>query len=244
MVEDEIIDCLAHYNGFEKDYKNLFPSKEETISLLMKITLPNDLDSSFYSLEKQYFKKLNSRFVYLDPKKLKYVNSLAVTNASATKIKGDIIVNPLLTPIYNPQDLMKKEFNDELIHYGGLEIRRDLLNEIAKNGHEIQINEMFLLPTHYLPYKKILHINIKKELHSESDIRAFSTGFISLFKTLRNEKARYVVIPSPSNENSYIELMIKTLKVLLKNDKKMKIIIVSKDEESIKTCNYFINENN
>ena len=47
MYENELIDYLTKYNGFRKDYKNLFPNKEETIRLLLKITLPNDLEPSF-----------------------------------------------------------------------------------------------------------------------------------------------------------------------------------------------------
>lgn len=241
MIEDELIDYLAKYNGFTKDYKNLFPLKEETINLLFKVTLPDGLDSSFYSLEKKYIKNLNSRFVYLNPKDLSYVNSLAAVKESPTKIKGDILVNPLFTPIYNPQELMKKELNDELISYGGLEIRRDLLREIAKNNHEPQINEMFLLPAYYLPYRKILHMNIKKEINSKEDINLLSAGYISLFKTLRKEKARYVVIPSPSNDHTYIEMLVKTFKIFLKDEERMKIIIASKDDEEINTYNSFIN---
>lgn len=238
MFEDELINYLARYNGFEKDYKNLFPSKEKTISLLFKITLPNDLDEEFYRLEKEYLKLLNSRFIYQNPKKLSFKNDIAVFKGYVSKINGDLLINPLTTPIYNPQNLMKEELNDELINYGGLEIRRDLLNEISKNSHDTEYGEFYLLNAHYLPYKNIMHIKMPSNIKTEEDIKLLSNCYMSIFKQAKSLKAKYITIPITNNDEAEIQLAIRTFRLLLSTTtSKMKLIFVSNDDSVIESLN-------
>ena len=243
MFEDEIIDYLAKYNGFSKDYKNLFPSKEETISLLMKVTLPNELEDSFYHMENKYLKSLNKRFEYLDAKKVKYVNNMAVYKGNVSKIKGDILVNPLATPIYNPQNLMIKELNDELINYGGLEIRRDLLNENAKRGKSFQDGDYLLTDAYNLAYKKILSFKLPTDGHSMEEINSLSQNIISLWNSLKKERPHYVVIACEELESSVVTLLIKTFVILLKTiSYDMHVLFVDKKDERVKEYNELIKQ--
>lgn len=231
MFEEEIIDYLAKYNGFSKDYKNLFPNKEETIRLLMRITLPNDLEDSFFPMQDEFIKKMNSRLEYLNPKKLKFNESIALYKGDPLTIDGEILLNPLFSPFYDPSKLMEKSLNEDIIFHGGLEIRGDLLKEIASQNHELEKGEIHITKGYNLPYKEIFHVSLPEELSSEEDISLLSKTFFSFLKEAFQRKGKYIIIPLMDNKKNENVFFLKSAKSYLKATySKKKIIFVTNDE--------------
>ncbi len=200
MYEEEIIDYLAKYNGFEKDYKNLFPNKEETIRLLMKVTLPNDLDDSFFLMQDEFLKGMNSRLELVNPKKLKFKNKVAAFKGDPLSIEGDILLNPLFSSFYDPSKLMERSFNEDIIFRGGLEIRRDILKDIATQNHEMENGEIHIGKAYNLPFNEIIHFSLPNDLTSKDNISLLSKTYLSSLKEAEKRKGKYIVIPLTENK--------------------------------------------
>ena len=143
MYENELIDYLTKYNGFRKDYKNLFPNKEETIRLLLKITLPNDLEPSFFEMEQDFIRNMNSRIQVTDSKSLKYIDGVALFLGNPLFIKADILMDPLFSSLYQPESLMKREFSDDLLFHGGIEIDQNVYGFIIVSFTPIRFCKVF-----------------------------------------------------------------------------------------------------
>ncbi len=231
MNENELIDYLASYNGFEKDYKNLFPNKEETIRLLMKITLPNDLDEEFFSLEKGFISEMNSRIELLESKKIKFNDGLAFIKHDPLSIKGDLLINTNLKNFYTPQKVMEKNINDDITFRGGLEIRKDIFEEIAKQNHDIEPWETHISKGYYLPYKEIYHVYLKDELETEDDIKEFSSCVINLLKKAKDNKHKTIIIPLLERDYRQNEHFIRLTKSYLRTSSKLKVIFVTSNDE-------------
>lgn len=232
MNEDSLIDYLAKYNGFEKDYKNLFPNKEETIRLLMNVTLPNDLDKDFFKLEQSFIKGMNSRIELISPKKLDFNDGIVFIKHDPLSIDGDILLNMSLYDFFAPQDVMRKNINDDIVFHGGLEIRKDLLGEIAKQNHSIEAWEKHITDGYALPYKKIIHISFKNKLETEDDIKSFSTTILDCFKEFKTLRGKTIVIPLFDRESNEIEHLLRICKSYLRTTySSLKLIFVTNSDE-------------
>ena len=226
MYENELIDYLTKYNGFRKDYKNLFPNKEETIRLLLKITLPNDLEPSFFEMEQDFIRNMNSRIQVTDPKSLKYIDGVALFLGNTLFIKADILMDPLFSSLYQPESLMKREFSDDLLFHGGIEIRKDLLEELSKQGREMSEG-------YALPFKEIIHCSFPNELATSEDVESFSEAYLNVLKTFEKQKGKTLVVPLLNNKKEENIFFIKTAKSYLKTmGSKKKIIFVTNDENT------------
>lgn len=225
MYENELIDYLTKYNGFRKDYKNLFPNKEETIRLLLKITLPNDLEPSFFEMEQGFIRNMNSRIQVTDPKSLKYIDGVALFLGNTLFIKADILMDPLFSSLYQPESLMKREFSDDLLFHGGIEIRKDLLEELSKQGHEMSEGEIHLTKGYALPFKEIIHCSFPNELETNEDVESFSEAYLNVLKTFEKQKGKTLVVPLLNNKKEENIFFIKTAKSYLKTMGSKKKII-------------------
>ncbi len=233
MNENELIDYLAKYNGFSKDYKDLFLNKEETIRLLMKITLPDDLDEDFYKLENDFIKKMNSRIEYLETKKLSFKDNITFIKHDPLSIKGDLLINPKLQDFYAPQELMKKNFNDDIIFHGGLEIRRDILKYKAKQGRDLEPFECIRTKGYLLPYKEIYHIHFKDELESEDDIKNFSNCILETLKKAKENKYKTIIFPLFERDLRETEHLIRIVKSYLRtSSRNLKVVFVTSNDET------------
>ncbi len=233
MHEEEIIDYLAKYNGFEKDYKNLFPNKEETIRLLMKVTLPNDLDDSFFVLQDEFIKKMNSRLELVKPKKLIFKDNVALYKGDPLSIDGDLLLNPLFSSFYDPSKLMEKSLNEDIIFHGGLEIRKDLLRDIANQNREPDKGEIHITKGYNLPYKTIFHVFLPEELSSKEDITLLSKTYLSFLKEAFQKKDKYIIIPLLDKKTSENVFFLKSAKSYLKATySKKKIIFVTNNDST------------
>lgn len=231
MNEDELIDYLAKYNGFSKDYKNLFPNKEETISLLMKITLPNDLDDDFFSLEGPFISKMNSRIEYLDGGELHFNDRVVFIKHDPVSVKGDLLINTELKDFYSPMEVMKKNINDEITFHGGLEIRKDLLKEISSQNHDIEPFEIHQTKGYFLPYKEITHIYLKTPLESEDDIKRFSSSILKILTEAKEKKYKTIVFPLVERDLREVEHLIRLTKSYLRTSySKGRVIFVTQND--------------
>lgn len=233
MYEEEIIDYLAKYNGFEKDYKNLFPNKEETIRLLMKVTLPNDLEDSFFLMQDEFLRGMNSRLELVNPKKLKFKNNVATLKGDPLSIEGDILLNPLFSSFYDPSKLMERSFNEDLIFRGGLEIRRDILNDIATQNHEMESGEIHISKAYNLPFSEIIHFSLPNDLTSKDDISLLSKTYLSSLKEAEKRKGKYIVIPLTENKpNENVLFYIIAISYVKTTYSKKKFTFVSNDDKT------------
>lgn len=242
MHEDELIDYLAKYNGFEKDYKNLFPNKEETIRLLLKVTLPNDLEPFFFVMEQEFIRNMNSRIQVTNAKSLKYIDGVALFLGNPLFIKADYLMDPLFSSFYHPEALMKKEFADEIIFHGGIEIRKELLEDLSKQGHEMENGETHLTKGYALPYKGVIHVSLPEELETNDDVETFSEAYLNVLKTFQKQKGKYLVIPLLDDKREEDIFFIKTAKSFLKTmGSNEKVVFVTNNEKTYKESSFLFN---
>ena len=239
MHENELIEYLAKYNGFAKDYKNLFPNKEETIRLLLKITLPNDLDSSFFEMEQDFIRHMNSRIQIADSKSLICIDGVALFLGNPLFIKADALMDPLFSSFYEPKSFMSRELSDDIIFHGGIEIRKELLEELSQQGHEMSEGEIHITKGYALPFKEIIHCSFPNELKTNEDVETFSETYLNALRTFLKQTGKTLVIPLLAAKKDENVFFIKTAKSFLKTmGSKKNVIFATNDENTYEQSSF------
>ncbi len=139
---------------------------------------------------------MNSRLTLLNPKELIFSNNVALVKHDPLTIDAEAFFNPLYSSFYEPEQLMKRSLNDELVFHGGLEIRKDVLQILAKQKHEMKPGDIYLTDGYSLPFKRIYHLSLPQETKNLDDINSISKSFLSAFdKEISFSDKKYIVIP-------------------------------------------------
>lgn len=149
------IDYLKEYNNINE--KINLPD-DKALRGLMNITMPIDLSNEFYDRQDKAIQEIIKNKQIIDVNKLTEIEDrIILFKGDITSLKADAIVNacnekllgcfvPLHNCIYNA------------IHsFAGLEIRRDLLIIMNKQGHDEPNGQVKITKGHNLPSSYIFH---------------------------------------------------------------------------------------
>lgn len=155
---DDLLWCIQYLkqiNGINQDFHW---SLKETFRALMNVTLPYDLSDEFYARQGKVLKQMNQEKgmidvatltplypkIYLVQKDITCLQVDAIVNACNEKMLGCFI--PLHGCI------------DNAIHsFAGLEVRRDLMQIMEKQGHDEPVGQVKVTKGYHLPAKFIFH---------------------------------------------------------------------------------------
>ncbi len=147
------IDYLKVYNGLKTGF-NLPIEKE--FRALMNITMPVDLAEEYYLKQGQALKEINARRGAVDALSLpRQEPHLALYRGDITRLKVDAIVdagNEKLLGCFIP---LHSCVDNAIFSFAGLEVRRDLLEVMEKQGHDepegkVKVTKGYNLPSPYI----------------------------------------------------------------------------------------------
>lgn len=145
------IEYLKKINDIKDDLDDSFT----TFRALLNITMPTNLSDEFYQKQDIVLKNILSKKEIIDVKS--FPNGVSLYKGDITLLKADAIVNAC-----NSQMLgcfvPGHHCIDNAIHsFAGLEVRRDMLEIMNKQGHEEPNGQVKVSSGYNLPAKYIFH---------------------------------------------------------------------------------------
>lgn len=148
---------------------------------LMNITMPYNLSDEYYAYQDIVIKEELSKKNIIDVDSLEYKNHLAIFKGDITTLKADAIVNACnseLLGCFSPNH----SCIDNAIHsYAGLQVRRDLMEIMEKQGHEEENGKCKVTKGYCLFSKYIFHtvgpiVYDKLTLKNKEDLKSCYTS--------------------------------------------------------------------
>lgn len=145
------IDYLKEVNGIKQELDDSFAS----FRALLNITMPVNLSDEFYKRQDKVLQDILSRKEIVDSSSFK--EGISLYKGDITLIKADAIVNAC-----NSQMLgcfvPGHHCIDNAIHsFAGLQVRRDMMEIMKKQGHEEPNGQVKVSKAYNLPSKYIFH---------------------------------------------------------------------------------------
>lgn len=145
------IDCLKEINGIKQELDDSFA----TFRALLNITMPINLSNEFYERQDKVLQDILSQKQIVDISSFK--EGISLYKGDITLIKADAIVNAC-----NSQMLgcfvPGHHCIDNAIHsFAGLQVRRDMMEIMNKQGHEEPNGQVKVSKAYNLPSKYIFH---------------------------------------------------------------------------------------
>lgn len=225
------IDYLVQYNHIN-NLKNVYSF--DTLRALMNITMPYDLTDEYYKAQDNAIKEELQKYQIVDVSKLQFKNNIAIYQGDITKIKVDAIVNAcnekLLGCFYPLHSCV-----DNIIHsYAGLEVRRDLIAIMDKQGHDEKNGMCKATSAYNLPSKYIFHtVGPKVSKLNDQDINDLKSCYLSCLMEASKLKLQTIAFPCISTgiysfpADIASNIAYKTVREYLKNDSSLKVIFVT-----------------
>ena len=145
------IEYLKKINDIKDDLDDSFT----TFRALLNITMPTNLSDEFYQKQDKVLKDILSNKEIIDVKS--FPHGVSLYKGDITHIKADAVVNAC-----NSQMLgcfvPGHHCIDNAIHsFAGLQVRRDMLEIMNKQGHEEENGQVKVSNGYNLPAKYIFH---------------------------------------------------------------------------------------
>ncbi len=145
------IDYLKNYNHIKDDLAYDW----STFRALLNITMPINLSDEFYQKQDNVLKDILSKKVIIDISH--FSNGVSLYKGDITLMKADAIVNACNSQLLGCF-VPGHHCIDNAIHsFAGLEVRRDLLEIMKKQGHEEENGQVKVSSGYNLPAKFIFH---------------------------------------------------------------------------------------
>lgn len=155
MNEDYLIDYLRQYNNVKEDLS--YWNKDQQIRALMNITMPYDLSKEFYTKQDEYLQGLLKTKRVTDVLGLPFHNQIAVYRGDITLLKADAIMNACNSQMLGCFVPLHGCIDNAIHSAAGLEVRRDLLQVMKKQGKEEPNGQVKVTLGYNLPSKYIFH---------------------------------------------------------------------------------------
>lgn len=218
-----LIEYLARYNGIEvekKDYS--FP----IFRALMNITMPYDLSEEYYRRQDEYLRQKVDELGIIDAKSLPFIEErIALYKGDMVPLNCDAIVtagNAELLGCFIPNH---RCIDNAIFSYAGLEVRREMMSIMEKQGHQEANGQVKVSSAYNLPSRYIFHTvgPIVRGKVTEKDRRDLSSCYSSCLAKADEMCLESLAFPSistgvflfPIEEASIIA--IKTVREYLKN---------------------------
>lgn len=151
----QAIDIAINYLKKKNNLNNIGNlTKEETLRVLMNITIPDDLPSDYYVNQDIVLKERLKTKKITDVNTLSYNNNITIYQGDITLIKADAIVNACNSQLLGCFHPLHNCIDNAIHSFGGLQIRRDLMTimknkEYEENG-KCEVTKAYNLPSHYI----------------------------------------------------------------------------------------------
>lgn len=150
----EGIEYLLKYNRIETEVNkysfDLFRS-------LMNITMPNNLDDSFYSLQDRIIQSQRRGDIISTEKTQILAKNIYLYKGDITLLKVDAIVNACNNKMLGCFIPLHRCIDNAIHSYAGLQVRRDLIEVMNKQGHDEENGKVKVTSGYNLPSKYIFH---------------------------------------------------------------------------------------
>lgn len=151
----QAIDIAINYLKKKNNLNNIGNlTKEETLRVLMNITIPDDLPSDYYVNQDIVLKERLKTKKITDVNTLSYNNNITIYQGDITLIKADAIVNACNSQLLGCFHPLHNCIDNAIHSFGGLQIRRDLMTimknkEYEENG-KCEVTKACNLSSHYI----------------------------------------------------------------------------------------------
>ena len=218
------IEYLKEVNNIKNDF-NL--SKENTLRALMNITMPYNLSDEFYLKQDMVLKHLSFLKKNIKVCDIPLVSDkIALFKGDITTIYADAIVNACNSKLLGCFSPLHSCIDNAIHSFAGLEVRRDLLEVMDRQGHD-EANGLCKVTKGYnLPSKYIFHTVgpiYKGILQNEIDL---ANCYKSCLRMANEMNLESIVFPSLSTGvygypiDKASDIAIGTVKEFLKNENK------------------------
>lgn len=150
MNEDFLINYLQNYNNISFDK---IKNKQEKIRALMNITMPNNLSNEFFKKQDEYLQHLQKTKKIISAEEILKDSQIALYLGDITTIKADAIVNAGNSELLGCFAPLHHCIDNALHSFGGLQIRRDLMNimkgRTEENG-KCEVTKGYNLPSKFI----------------------------------------------------------------------------------------------
>ncbi|MBO4694343.1 MAG: protein-ADP-ribose hydrolase [Clostridia bacterium] len=239
------IDYLKEINNIKQlDYLD----DRSTFRALMNITMPYDLSEEFYLKQDSVLKEILSEKEIVDVSN--FNNGISIYKGDITLINADAIVNACNSQLLGCF-VPGHHCIDNAIHsFAGLQVRRDLMKIMSKQGHN-EPNGMCKVSYAYnLPSKYIFHTVGPIYSGSKQDDIDLKNCYLSCLKEANKMKLESIVFCSLSTGlfgfpiEKASEIAIRTVCEFLKNENKniRKVIFDVFSEDDYEVYNRTIKE--
>lgn len=217
------IDYLKKANGIEAEWE--LPSRD-VLRALMNMTMPIGLPDEFYERQDRAIREIVEGSPVVEIDDLKEVKDrTALYKGDITRIKADAIVNAgneRLLGCFRPLHGCV----DNAIHsFAGLEVRRDLLKIMARQGHVEPNGRVKVTKGYNLPSRYIFHTVGPKSFGrvDRKGVEDLKNCYLSCLRKADEMNLKSIVFPSISTgiyafpKNKASEIAIGTVKEYLKD---------------------------
>ena len=145
------IEYLKKINDIKDDLDDSFI----TFRALLNITMPTNLSDEFYIKQDNVLKEIISSKQIMDVASFK--NGITIYKGDITLIKADAVVNACNSKLLGCF-VPNHHCIDNAIHtFAGLEVRRDMIDIMIKQGHDEENGQVKVSNGYNLPSKYIFH---------------------------------------------------------------------------------------
>ena len=151
--EEFLIEYLKDKVNYNFDYL----SKEDNIRAMMNVAMPVGFSEEFYLRQDKYLQDRLKNLTVIDVNKLSYKDNIALFKGDITLLKADAIINAANSQLLGCF-VPNHHCIDNAIHsFAGLQVRRDLIEIMAEQGHEEPNGQVKVTKGYNLPAKYIFH---------------------------------------------------------------------------------------
>jgi len=195
MNEEYLISTLSKVNGVDPADLSLFGSEENQIRALMNVTMPFDLPPEFYRKQDEYLKDRLSREKVIDVSLLP--GRISLYRGDITLLKADAIVNAGNSALLGCFVPLHSCIDNAIHSKAGLEVRRDLMQVMSRQGHEEENGKVKVTQGYNLPSAWIFHTvgpQVRGSVTSqdEEDLRSC---YLSCLKEADRRNVKSLVFP-------------------------------------------------
>jgi|SRR5574344_117432 O-acetyl-ADP-ribose deacetylase (regulator of RNase III) len=227
MHEAYLLKYLQEYNGYALENMTTFNHDINTkIRAYMNITMPRDLSIEFYDKEAEYLKDLLTKKKVISDVEILNNHKIAIYKGDITLIKCDAIVNACNSKLLGCFIPLHYCIDNAIHTFAGLEMRRDLMEIMEKQGHDEPVGLCKVTSGYNLPARYVFHtvgpsIDGHPSFDDEEDLKNCYLNCLKEAKTMHLKSLVFCSISTgvfsfPIEEASIIA--IKTVKEFLESN--------------------------
>ncbi len=143
---------------------------------LMNVSMPYSFSEEYYQKQDEVLQEELSKKTIIDGDSLEYVNNIALYQGDITLLKTDAIVNACNEKLLGCFIPLHSCIDNVIHSFAGLQVRRDLLSVMEKQGEDEKNGQCKVTKGYNLPAKYIFHtvgpkVSIRPTIEDKIDLR-------------------------------------------------------------------------